>query len=117
MSYRKDNVFYGILQGSVPANVVFEDENVLAFNDIAPKAPTHVLVIPKKLVETFGDFCAESATDVGRFFQKVHEVARSLGVGEGYKITIHNGAEGGQEVFHLHAHILANTPAKSTKQS
>lgn len=108
MNYSEDNVFFKILQGELPAQTVFEDEDVLAFHDIYPKAPIHVLVVPKKLIATFGDLCEENDVFIGNFFKKVHKVAQTIGVGEGYKMTIHNGTNGGQEVFHIHAHILAN---------
>lgn len=109
MNYCEDNVFFKILQGALPAKTVFEDEDVLAFQDINPKAPTHVLVIPKKNIATFGDLCEENPDFIGCFFKKVHHVASVLGVADGYKISIHNGASGGQEVFHVHAHILSDT--------
>ena len=108
MKYPEGNVFQKILEGSVPADTVYEDESVLAFRDIAPKAPVHVLVIPKKHIACFGDLCEEDPSFIGLFFQKVHHVARTLCVHEGYKISIHQGKAGGQEVFHVHAHITAH---------
>lgn len=107
MDYNKDNVFFKILQGDIPAKKVYEDKDVLAFHDIDPKAPVHVLVIPKKPIATFGDLCDEEPLIIGTFFQKVHKVSDILGVSGGYKLSIHNGSKGGQEVFHIHAHITS----------
>ena len=108
MHYDENNVFFKILQGTLPAKTVFEDEDCLAFDDINPKAPVHVLVVPKKPLATFGDLCEEPVDFIGNFFKKVHLVANTIGVSDGYKISIHNGASGGQEVFHMHAHILSD---------
>jgi len=108
MIYDKNNIFYKIIQKKIPATIVYEDDSVIAFKDIAPIAPTHVLVIPKADIATFGDLCDQDPSFIGNFFKKVHLVAQHINVSAGYKINIHNGAEGGQEIFHLHAHILAH---------
>ncbi|MCY4413677.1 MAG: HIT domain-containing protein [Alphaproteobacteria bacterium] len=113
MKYRNTNIFSQILLKKTPCDKVFEDRVVLAFKDIKPKANTHVLVIPKMPVATFSDFCEENtAITVGLFFKKVHEVARFIGVDDGFQMIVNNGEKGQQEVFHLHAHILSDKKPK-----
>jgi histidine triad (HIT) family protein len=102
-----ETIFEKILKKQIPANVVYEDETVLAFRDINPQAPVHVLVIPQKKSVYFSDFAALSSDEVGAFFQKVAHVARSLGLTKaGYRVVINQGNDGGQSVEYLHAHIL-----------
>lgn len=112
MAYDTNNVFARILRGELPAKKVHEDEHVLAFHDIAPKAPVHVLVIPKKPYVSMDDFTREAGPEeVGRFFKAVGEIARKLGVDrDGYRVILNTGGHGGQEVPHIHAHILAGRP-------
>jgi diadenosine tetraphosphate (Ap4A) HIT family hydrolase len=108
MSYDASNVFARILRGELPARKVHEDDHVLAFHDIAPKAPVHVLVIPKRPYVSLDDFAHEAgAEEVGRFFKAVGEIARGLGLADnGYRVILNIGGHGGQEVPHIHAHIL-----------
>lgn len=108
MSYDKDNIFAKILREEIPCDKVYEDEKVLAFRDISPQAPSHVLVIPKGAYENAGDFAANAADDeIVALFRAVGKVAAQLGVDEsGYRIIINCGNNGGQEVPHLHLHIL-----------
>ncbi len=107
MSYDPDNIFAKILRGEIPNDTVYEDDEVLAFRDIAPQAPVHVLVIPKGAYVSLHDFTRDAPADVvGRFFQKAGEIARDLGVaGEGYRAIANIGGHGGQEVPHFHLHI------------
>ena len=109
MSYQPDNIFAKILRGEIPNDTVYEDDEVLAFRDINPQAPLHVLVIPKGEYVSLDDFTrAAPAETVGRFFQNVGEIARQLGVaGEGYRVIVNIGQNGGQEVPHFHIHICA----------
>ena len=109
MSYQPDNIFAKILRGEIPNDTVYEDDEVLAFRDINAQAPVHVLVIPKGEYISLDDFTqGASAEAVGRFFQKVAEIARQLGVdGEGYRVIANTGHNGGQEVPHFHMHICA----------
>jgi len=109
MSYNKDNIFARIIRKEIPANIVFEDEKVLAFNDISKAAPTHVLVIPKGEYINFVDFTAKaSASDIAYFFQKVSEIARDLEItNSGFRIITNNGSDANQTVEHFHIHILA----------
>lgn len=112
MSYQPDNIFAKILRGEIPNDTVYEDDDVLAFRDISPQAPVHVLVIPKGEYVSLDDFSRDApAETIGRFFQKVGEIARQLGVdGEGYRTIANTGRNGGQEVPHFHVHICAGRP-------
>ena len=107
MSYDDDNIFARILRGEIPNDTVYEDDVVLAFRDIAPQAPVHVLVIPKGAYVSLDDFTQNaSAEEVGNFFKTVGEIARSLGLTqEGFRTIANTGADGGQEVPHFHVHI------------
>ncbi len=109
MSYQSDNIFAKILRGEIPNDTVYEDDEVLAFRDINPQAPLHVLVIPKGEYVSLDDFTHDAPVEtVGRFFQKVGDIARQMGVdGEGYRVIVNIGHNGGQEVPHFHIHICA----------
>ncbi|SVC43336.1 uncharacterized protein METZ01_LOCUS296190 [marine metagenome] len=112
MSYQPDNIFAKILRGEIPNNTVYEDDEVLAFHDIVPQAPVHVLVIPKGEYVSLDDFTRDAPVEtVGRFFRKVGEIARQLGVdGDGYRAIANIGQNGGQEVPHFHMHICGARP-------
>src|ERR1700749_2788889 len=100
-----ETVFEKILAREIPADIVYEDECVLAFRDITPQAPVHVLVIPKKKVARFADLGGMQAQDVGEFFQRVAKVAQTLRLdGRGYRVVLNNGKDGQQTVEYLHAH-------------
>ena len=102
-----DTIFDKILAKQIPANVVYEDDKVLAFRDINPQAPIHVLVIPKRKVARFDQLKDAAVVDVGAFFQTVAKVAAELGLEKnGYRVVINNGRDGQQTVDYLHAHIL-----------
>jgi len=114
--YDDDNVFAKILRGDLPANKVYEDVHALAFHDINPQAPVHVLVIPKGRYVSLDDFLAEApdALVVG-FFRAVGKVARQLGIAEseqgtGYRAMANAGADAHQDVPHLHVHLFAGRP-------
>jgi diadenosine tetraphosphate (Ap4A) HIT family hydrolase len=109
MAYDPENVFAKILQGEIPCNKVYEDDWALAFHDIQPQAPVHVLVIPKGAYVSLDDFSENgSADEIAGFFRAVGSVARQLGVvGDGYRFLSNNGADAHQEVMHLHVHIFA----------
>lgn len=100
-------VFDQILSGDLPADKVFEDDHVLAFSDLRPAAPTHVLVIPKKKLTGVKEFTDAEALDLGLYLQRVALVARELGLEEkGYRVVFNQGRDGGQTVDYVHAHIL-----------
>lgn len=107
--YNQDNIFAKIIRGEIPANKVYEDDNVLAFHDISRAAPTHVLVIPKGEYLNFAEFSAKaSASEITHFFKKVGEIAAQLGVAEsGFRIISNSGPNAHQSVPHFHVHILA----------
>lgn len=102
-----ETIFDKILAKQIPANVVYEDERVLAFRDVNPQAPVHVLVIPKVKVARLQEMKDRDAAQVGAFLQGVAKVASELGLEKnGYRVVINNGRDGQQTVEYLHAHIL-----------
>ncbi|MCP4508126.1 MAG: histidine triad nucleotide-binding protein [Fuerstiella sp.] len=100
-------IFAKIINGEIPADIVYEDEHCLAFRDVNPQAPTHVLLIPRKPVESLDHLTADDSVLMGHMMLTVPEVARKLGISDGYRTIINTGKHGGQTVFHLHIHILA----------
>ncbi|MBE7210273.1 MAG: histidine triad nucleotide-binding protein [Gluconacetobacter diazotrophicus] len=110
--YDPGNVFARILRGEIPARRVFEDEYALAFHDIAPHAPVHVLVIPKGEYVSFADFSARAPdAAIAGFVRAVGHVARELGLEEpGYRLLSNMGAHAGQEVPHFHVHLFGGGP-------
>jgi len=107
-----DCLFCKIIEGSIPSDKVYEDDAVFAFKDIYPKAPTHVLVIPKTHIPTLAD--AQDPIFLGQFMDKVNHVANDvLNLEAGYRVVINVREGGGQEVFHLHAHILGDVSGKT----
>lgn len=112
LPYDHANIFARILRGEIPCDRVYEDDHALAFRDIAPAAPAHILVIPKGAYVSWDDF-SRSASDaeIAGFVRAVGHVARATGLVEpGYRLLANTGAHGGQEVAHLHVHILAGKP-------
>ncbi|MFQ5784881.1 MAG: histidine triad nucleotide-binding protein [Alphaproteobacteria bacterium] len=108
MAYDDDNIFARILRGEIPCDKVYEDDHVLAFRDINPQAPVHVLVIPKGRYVSLDDF-SENAPDaeIAAFMRAVGRIARDQGVADsGYRFLANNGADAHQEVPHLHIHIF-----------
>jgi histidine triad (HIT) family protein len=102
-----DTVFGKIIRGEIPADIVYEDEEVLAFKDIHPIAPVHILIIPKKPIESIALMEDEDAPVVGKMFLVARNIARDLHIADkGYKLLIRVGKGGGQEVPHLHLHLL-----------
>jgi diadenosine tetraphosphate (Ap4A) HIT family hydrolase len=108
MSYDPTNIFARILRGEIPTKKIYENEHALAFPDINPRAPVHVLVIPKGAYVSFADFSAKaSAEEIAGFFRAVGHVAHDLGLdAPGFRILANTGADGGQEVPHFHVHIF-----------
>ncbi len=106
-------IFKKIIDGEIPANKVYEDDLCLAFHDVSPQAPTHVLLIPKKEVVNVADLNDEDAALAGHLLLMAGKVARQLGIEEsGYRVVMNCGKDGGQSVDHLHLHILAGRPLK-----
>lgn len=112
MSYDTSNIFARILRGEIPCDRVFENDYALAFNDINPQAPTHVLVIPKGAYVSMADFSSNASdAEVSGFFRAVGTVAEQVGaVNKGYRILANHGADANQEVPHFHMHIFAGCP-------
>jgi histidine triad (HIT) family protein len=110
--YDDANVFARILRGEIPSKKVYEDEWGLAFHDINPLAPVHVLVVPKGRYCSFADFSAQASTEeIAGFMRAVGKVARDLGLEEpGYRLLANVGAHSGQEVPHFHVHLFAGRP-------
>jgi histidine triad (HIT) family protein len=101
------NVFEKIIAREIPAEIVYEDDLVLAFRDNSPKAPTHLLIVPKKNIPRMAEVKPEDAKALGHLLLKAAEVAEKAGLKKtGYRLVINNGADGGESVPHLHCHIL-----------
>ncbi len=102
-----DCVFCQIVAGKIPSTVLYQDEDVLAFRDINPLAPTHVLIIPKKHIPSLADITDDEAPLMGRMAGVANRLAREAGVSEsGYRLVVSSGEDGGQIVPHLHMHLL-----------
>jgi diadenosine tetraphosphate (Ap4A) HIT family hydrolase len=110
--YDDSNIFARILRGEIPSTKVYEDDHVLAFNDINPLSPTHILVIPKGAYVSWDDFSAKASDEeIGGFVRAVGKIARDAGlVTSGYRLLANAGLNAGQEVPHLHVHIFAGRP-------
>lgn len=100
-------LFGKIIRREIPADVVYEDDFCLAFRDINPQAPTHVLLIPKKEIDRLANAGSEDQALLGHLMLAAGKVAKQLGVGDAFRLVVNNGAQAGQSVFHLHLHILA----------
>lgn len=99
-------IFTRIINREIPADIVYEDDLCLAFRDVNPQAPTHVLLIPRKPVASLNELSADDAELAGHLMMKVPVIAQQLGLTDGYRTVINTGADGGQTVFHMHIHIL-----------
>jgi histidine triad (HIT) family protein len=106
-----DCLFCRIVRKEIPAKIVFENERMLAFEDIRPKAPSHILVIPKDHFASLNDAPDGAEALLGEILFRAREIARERGIGEsGYRIVLNTGRDSGQEVFHIHFHILGGRP-------
>jgi histidine triad (HIT) family protein len=112
MAYDDNNIFARILRGEIPSAKVYEDEHVLAINDINPQAPTHVLVLPKGKYVSFDDFSAKASdAEITALIKATGKIARDLGVADtGYRLLLNHGPHSHQDVPHLHIHILGGRP-------
>jgi diadenosine tetraphosphate (Ap4A) HIT family hydrolase len=108
MTYDPNNIFAKILRGDIPCKKVFENDHVLAFHDLYPKAPVHILVLPKGAYVSMDDFTANaSAEEIAALFRALGDIARDKGIDKtGYRVISNCGLNGGQEVPHLHLHLL-----------
>lgn len=102
----EDTIFGKIIRGEAPAKIVYEDEQCLAFRDLYPAAPTHILLIPRKPIPRLCDAVEEDQAVLGHMMLVASKIAAQEGIGEKYRLVVNNGAEAGQTVFHLHLHII-----------
>ena len=107
-----DTIFGKIIRREIPADIVYEDDLCLAFKDVAPQAPTHILVIPKKPIPRIDGAENEDQSLLGHLLLIVKKVAAQANLVNGYRVVINNGNDGGQTVDHLHLHILGDRPMK-----
>lgn len=105
-------LFEKICDKEIPAAIVYEDEHCVAFKDINPGAPTHVLLVPRKPIPKLSDATAADQALLGHLLLAASKVATQLGVGDAFRLAINNGAGAGQSVFHLHLHLLGGRPLK-----
>ena len=101
-----DTIFGKIIRREIPANIVYEDDLALAFKDVNPQAPTHILVIPKKPIPRVSEAVSDDRSLLGHLLLTAKKVAEEAGLEDGYRVVINNGKDGGQTVDHLHLHIL-----------
>ena len=103
----EETIFSKIIRKEIPADIVYEDEYCLAFKDISPQAPVHILLIPKEQLDRLSNANADHKKVLGHMLTKVSEIAKAAGVKEnGYRLIINDGNDGGQTVYHLHMHIM-----------
>jgi histidine triad (HIT) family protein len=105
-----DCLFCKIASGAIPVKHLYEDDEVLAFPDINPQAPTHILIIPKNHVASLAHCQSDDTTMLGYLLHTAAEVAREQNIANGYRLVINTGADGGQTVEHLHIHLLGGRP-------
>ena len=102
-----DSIFTKIIKREIPADIIYEDNDVIAFNDISPKAPIHILVVPKKQIPTLNDLNDDDAILIGKVILAAKNIAKEKGIAErGYRIVVNCNEEGGQSVFHIHFHLI-----------
>jgi len=104
-----ETIFSKIINKEIPADIVYEDEKCIAFNDISPQAPTHILVIPRKVIPKLSESQEDDRDLLGHLMLSATQIAKKLNLDD-YRLVINNGADAGQTVFHLHIHILAGRP-------
>lgn len=101
-----NTIFKKIIDGEIPANIVYSDDQCLAFHDVKPQAPTHVLVIPRKEISSLAEAETGDAALLGHLFLVANRIAVDLGLKSGYRVVVNCGVDGGQTVDHLHVHLL-----------
>ena len=103
----EETIFTKIINGDIPANKVFEDDDCICIHDVSPQAPVHLLVIPRKPIPRLVDASLEDKALLGHLMLKIGDIVRDLGIDDAFRVIINNGANAGQTVFHLHFHIVA----------
>ena len=107
----QETIFSKIIRREIPADIVYQDDQVTAFRDINPKAPTHILLVPNKLIPTVNDVTAEDEQLLGHMFIVVRRIAEQEGIAaSGYRLLVNCNSDGGQEVYHLHMHLVGGRP-------
>ncbi len=107
----QETIFSKIIRREIPADIVYQDDQVTAFRDINPQAPTHILVVPNKLIPTVNDVTAEDEQLLGHMFTVVRRIAEQEGIAvSGYRLLVNCNSDGGQEVYHLHMHLVGGRP-------
>ncbi|ARU65141.1 histidine triad nucleotide-binding protein [Histophilus somni] len=107
----EETIFSKIIRKEIPANIVYQDELVTAFRDISPQAPTHILIIPNKIIPTVNDVTSEDEVTLGRLFTVAAKLAEKEGIAQdGYRLIVNCNKHGGQEVYHLHMHLVGGEP-------
>ena len=101
-----ETIFSKIIRREIPADIVYEDDLALAFRDVHPQAPVHILIIPKRVIVSIDEVSTTDAALLGHLLLTVKRVATQEGLNEGYRVVINTGKDGGQTVFHLHLHLL-----------
>lgn len=104
------NIFEDIINGNIPCDKVFENERILAFRDIAPQAPVHIIIVPKKPIENVAHASQEDIPILGELLYAAKEIAKKEGVLENFRLITNNGLQAGQSIFHLHFHLLGGRP-------
>ena len=102
-----ETIFDKIIRKEIPADIVYEDELCLAFKDVNPQAPIHILIIPKKAIAKVADANNDDQNVLGHMLLMAGKIAKDLGVNDAFRLVVNNGEEAGQTVFHLHIHLLA----------
>ncbi|CAH8195349.1 MULTISPECIES: purine nucleoside phosphoramidase [Vibrio] len=107
----EETIFSKIISKEIPADVLYQDDLVTAFRDINPRAPSHILIIPNKLIPTTNDVEAEDEAALGRMFTVAKKIAQQEGIAaDGYRLIVNCNAHGGQEVYHIHMHLVGGRP-------
>lgn len=107
----QETIFSKIIRREIPSDIVYQDELVTAFRDINPQAPTHILIVPNKLIPTANDVAAEDEAALGRLFTVAAKLAAQEGIAaDGFRLLVNCNRHGGQEVYHLHMHLIGGRP-------
>ncbi|WPC73162.1 purine nucleoside phosphoramidase [Vibrio porteresiae] len=107
----EETIFSKIIRKEIPADILYQDDLVTAFRDINPRAPSHILIIPNKLIPTVNDVAEEDELALGRMFTVAKKIAEQEGIAaDGYRLIVNTNAFGGQEVYHIHMHLLGGRP-------
>jgi histidine triad (HIT) family protein len=107
----EETIFSKIIRKEIPSDIVYQDDFVTAFRDISPRAPTHILIIPNKLIPTVNDIEVEDELMIGKMFTAARKLAKEEGIDQdGYRLIMNCNSHGGQEVYHIHMHLLGGRP-------